>query len=75
MAHAPEIKLPVKADIAPVIAVIDVIVKHLTALRDDLAALEPGTERHAPKHAAGCDLMLGHRVPGECQPSAEGPAT
>lgn len=25
-----------------------------------------------PKHAAGCDLMLGHKVPGECQPSAEG---
>jgi hypothetical protein len=48
MAHAPEIRLPVKADTAPVIAVIGVIVKHLTALRDDLAALgEPQETVHA----------------------------
>lgn len=27
---------------------------------------------YAPEHAAGCALMLGHKVPDECQASTEG---
>lgn len=44
MAHAPEIRLPIGADTAPVIAVIDVIVRHLAALRDELAAMNGAEE-------------------------------
>ena len=48
MAIAPEITLPIKTDPSQVIATIDVIVKHLTALRDELAAMsEPEPVVHA----------------------------
>jgi hypothetical protein len=36
MAFAPEVTLPVRADPAPLIGVIDVIVRHLSALREEL---------------------------------------
>lgn len=44
------------------------------AVQESGANLQYVTE-HAPKHAAGCDLMLGHKVPDECQPAAEGPVS
>lgn len=41
MAGASPFRLPIEADPEPFIAMIDVIVKHLTALRDELAGPEP----------------------------------
>jgi hypothetical protein len=38
MAHAPEVTIPLRADPAPFVAVIDIIVRHLTAMRDELLA-------------------------------------
>jgi hypothetical protein len=60
VAHAPEVKLPVKADPSQFIAVIDVIEKHLTALRDELAALvEPGEVVHLCPEAGGAMRCCG----------------
>jgi hypothetical protein len=44
-------------------------------MRDGRAVNPDAPREHTPKHAAGCDLMLGHQVPDECQPSTEGPVT
>lgn len=74
MAYAPEIRLPVKADPSHIIGVIDVVVKHLTALREELSAMA-GPEAPKPGHRAGCTLLFSHQAPDMCTtagPESEG---
>lgn len=47
MASSPGIRLPVRADASHVIAVIDVIARHLAAMRAELAALSAPETVHA----------------------------
>jgi hypothetical protein len=69
MATAPAVTLSVKADTSHVIAAVDVIVKHLAALRDELAELErdgdpgPFSAIHAWPPESGAPMPCCGRVP------------
>ncbi|MGH6654063.1 MAG: hypothetical protein ACRDVE_02525 [Actinocrinis sp.] len=42
-------------------------------MADGRAETAEPAQAHAPKCAAGCDLMFGHQAPNECQPASERP--
>lgn len=62
MAKVTPVTLPIEADPSQVIQVIDVVVKHLTALRDDLAALSGGKRpvEDEPCRDPSCGLVFAH---------------